>query len=132
VSDRIDLPGTTPDYDQAETVIRKLLDQATAAAIEAIRTSVPFLNAWGIRAIFRIAVERLVKFIYKFIEEAVALAVIEARVDGERIALEKATDAIREALSRPTGGMTDEEQKKLLEEYDRRLRDLIRIPPDLL
>jgi len=127
-TNRVDLPGTTPGYDQAEKLVHDLVRQAIDAAVEAAKSALPFLNAPIIRGIFKLVVNKFSELIYKNIETAVALAVITARVDGEQRAYERALEAVKDAVSRPSGGMTDEEKKKLLDEYDARLRDLIRFP----
>lgn len=123
----IPLPGTSPGYDKAERVVHAIIfDVALNTVIDKILVAVPWLGWPVIKQVFLFVLHKLVSLLYAEIEQGVALALIDQRVTAEKDAYIKAVEALKKELSKAAEG---EEVEKAKEEYRRRLRDLIRIPP---
>jgi len=114
------LSGTSPNYDKAENAIRSLLfDVAFDRVLTRILSAVPWLGYPVIKQLFSFLARKLLVLVYNEAEEGLALLVIQIRVRAEKTAYDAAVLKLKQ------GDMSDAAQ----EEFRRRLRDLIRIPP---
>lgn len=123
----VKLPGVPEEYDRAEKTLKEMFDEALGAAQEAAMVAVPAL-AWPVvKQLFKFVVSKLGKFLYGELEKRIAVLVINVKVQSEKRSYEKATAELRAALENKDTVI--EEKERLLEEYKKRLADLISFKP---
>lgn len=123
----IPLPGTSPGYDKTERIVHAIIfDVALSTVVDKLLLAVPWLGWPVIKQVFLFVLNKIVSLLYAEIEQGVALALIDQRVTAEKDAYIRAVEALKQELTKPNG---EAEVEKAKEEYRRRLRDLIRIPP---
>lgn len=120
------LPGTSPEYDSGEKVIRDIYDEAVGAAGSALISAVPFLALPVIKWVFKFVFGKITNLIYGELSKRLAVMVINAKVQAELKAYERAESELKAMLSKEQ--TTPEEEKRVTDEFKKRLSDLIRIP----
>jgi len=120
------LPGTSPDYDAGEKAIKDIFDEAVGAAGNAIVAAVPFLALPVIKFVFKFIFGKVSSFIYGELSKRLAVLVINAKVEAERKAYERAEGELKAMLAKDA--VDPEEEKRVTDEFKKRLADLIRIP----
>jgi hypothetical protein len=117
------LPGTSPEYDAGEKVIKDIFDEAVGAAGNAILAAVPFLALPVIKFLFKFIFGKVSSFIYGELSKRLAVLVINAKVEAERKAYERAEVELKAMLAKNT--VDPEEEKRVTDDFLRSACDML-------
>lgn len=122
-------PGTTKTQADIEKTIHSLIfDVALEAALAEAIILVPFLGFPIIKQIFYFIARNLMELVYKQLALATIFTMIDIDVENQRLTYEAARTALKKELSKPEDLKNETERQAAVEEFRRKLRDLIKFP----
>lgn len=121
------LPGTSPEYDQTEKIVRSaIFDVAFDRVFETIISIVPVLGKPVIKQVVSFISRKLLELFYNTLEEFFAKLFIDIKVSEERKAYEIARDALKQEMQKPK---EEQDTNAKVKEFKDRLRILISLKP---
>lgn len=117
---------TNPVLDVAEKVLRSVLvDFLMNQAMNTITAAEPWLLLPFINPLFRYFFKKYYMIAYKGAEIYMTFAIIDEQVEKDVTGYKEMKDELHKALQKPIEEDDSEETRRIEEEYDKKLRDLI-------